>query len=55
MRERFGRGLALVGQDNLRRVVLSEGDRPGAPNIGLIDTVARYRDSFAVLRRSRRR
>ena len=42
MRERFGRGLALVGQDNLRRVVLSERDRPGAPNIGLIDTVARY-------------
>lgn len=34
--------MALVGQDNLRRVVLRERDRPGAPNIGLIDTVARY-------------
>ncbi|MCI3226657.1 AAA family ATPase [Streptomyces sp. NP-1717] len=42
VRERFGRGLALVGQDNLRRVVLRERDRPGAANIGLIDTVARY-------------
>ncbi|WP_405791647.1 kinase [Streptomyces sp. NBC_01506] len=42
IRERFGRGLALVGQDNLRRVVLRERDRPGAANIGLIDAVARY-------------
>ncbi|MFI9752937.1 AAA family ATPase [Streptomyces collinus] len=40
--ERFGRGLALVGQDNLRRVVLRERDRPGAANIGLIDLTARY-------------
>ncbi|KOG32702.1 AAA family ATPase [Streptomyces resistomycificus] len=42
IRDRFGRGLALVGQDNLRREVLREHDRPGAANIGLIDTVARY-------------
>ncbi|MCX5424573.1 AAA family ATPase [Streptomyces sp. NBC_00078] len=42
IRDRFGRGLALVGQDNLRRLVLRERDRPGAANIGLIDTVARY-------------
>jgi hypothetical protein len=42
IRDRFGRGLALVGQDNLRRVVLRERDRPGGANIGLIDTVARY-------------
>ncbi|MGY5125386.1 kinase [Streptomyces nigrescens] len=42
LREEFGRGLALVGQDNLRRSVLRERDRPGAANIGLIDTVARY-------------
>nr|WP_269856931.1 AAA family ATPase [Streptomyces sp. RPT161] len=42
IRNRFGRGLALVGQDNLRRVVLRERDRPGGANIGLIDTVARY-------------
>jgi hypothetical protein len=42
LRESFGRGLALVGQDNLRRVVLRERDRPGAPNIGLIDLTARY-------------
>ncbi|KOV97119.1 kinase [Streptomyces sp. NRRL B-1140] len=42
VRERFGRGVALVGQDNLRRVVLRERDRPGAANIGLIDLTARY-------------
>ncbi|MDW6065111.1 kinase [Streptomyces sp. FXJ1.4098] len=42
LRDGFGRGLALVGQDHLRRVVLREHDRPGAANIGLIDTVARY-------------
>jgi len=42
IREKFGRGLALVGQDNLRRVVLRERDRPAAANIGLIDIVARY-------------
>lgn len=42
IRERFGRGLALVGQDNLRRTVLREHDVPGGANIGLIDTVARY-------------
>lgn len=42
LRERFGRGVALVGQDNLRRVVLRERDRPGAANIGLIDLTARY-------------
>ncbi|MEV0977702.1 AAA family ATPase [Streptomyces sp. NPDC049915] len=42
LRERFGRGLALVGQDNLRRVVLRERDRPGAANIGLIELTARY-------------
>lgn len=42
LRERFGRDLALVGQDNLRRIMLRERDRPGAANIGLIDLTARY-------------
>ncbi|WP_326778216.1 kinase [Streptomyces sp. NBC_01445] len=42
IRDRFGRGLALVGQDNLRRMVLRERDVAGGKNIGLIDTVARY-------------
>lgn len=42
MRERFGRNLAIVGQDNLRRIVLREHDRPGGANIGLIDLTARY-------------
>ncbi|MFF8263689.1 AAA family ATPase [Streptomyces virginiae] len=41
IRDRFGRGVALVGQDNLRRTVLRERDVPGGANIGLIDTVAR--------------
>ncbi|MCP9211364.1 kinase [Streptomyces cucumeris] len=42
LRDTFGRGLALVGQDTIRRVVLRERDRPGAVNIGLIDVVARH-------------
>jgi hypothetical protein len=42
IRSRCGRGLAIVGQDNLRRVVLREHDRPGAANIGLISLTARY-------------
>lgn len=42
VRQRFGRGLAIVGQDNLRRIVLRERDRPRAANIGLIDLTARY-------------
>ena len=42
LRSRHGRGMALVGQDNLRRVVLRERDVPDGANIGLIDTVARY-------------
>lgn len=42
VRDRCGRGIAVVGQDNLRRVVLRERDLPGAANIGLISAVARY-------------
>ncbi|MFJ4689098.1 kinase [Streptomyces sp. NPDC088789] len=42
LRERFGRNLAIVAQDNLRRIVLRERDRPGGANIGLIDLTARY-------------
>ena len=42
IRERYGRGLAIVGQDTLRRVVLREHDKPGGANIGLIDLTARF-------------
>jgi predicted kinase len=42
IREKHGRGIALVGQDNLRRVVLREHDAAGAANIGLIDLTCRY-------------
>ncbi|MEU3854960.1 AAA family ATPase [Streptomyces sp. NPDC029554] len=42
LRERFGRGLAIVAQDTIRRIVLRERDRPDAANIGLIDLTARY-------------
>ncbi|WP_053711738.1 AAA family ATPase [Streptomyces sp. NRRL B-3648] len=42
LREKFGRNLAIVAQDNLRRIVLRERDRPGGANIGLIDLTARY-------------
>ncbi len=42
LREKFGRNLAIVAQDNLRRIVLRERDRPGGANIGLIDLTTRY-------------
>lgn len=43
VRDRHGkRDLAIVGQDNLRRVVLREHDVPGGANIGLIDQTARF-------------
>ncbi|MFC9389296.1 AAA family ATPase [Streptomyces venezuelae] len=42
LREKFGRNLAIVAQDNLRRIVLRERDRSGGANIGLIDLTARY-------------
>jgi predicted kinase len=38
----YGRGLAWVSQDLIRRNILREHDRPGAVNVGLIDTVARH-------------
>jgi hypothetical protein len=41
-RARHGRGIAIVGQDNLRREILKERNEPGAANIGLIDLTARY-------------
>jgi predicted kinase len=42
LREAYGRGVAWVSQDLIRRIVLKERDRPGAMNIGLIDQIARY-------------
>jgi predicted kinase len=42
LRARHGRGIALVGQDNLRREVLKERDTADGANIELIDGVARY-------------
>jgi hypothetical protein len=42
IRRRHGRGLAIVGQDNLRRQVLRERDVPGGANIDLIDLTARF-------------
>ena len=43
IRDRHGkRDLAVIGQDNLRRVILREHDVPGGTNIDLIDTVARF-------------
>jgi predicted kinase len=41
-RSRLGRGVALVQQDLLRRIVLRERDVPAGVNIGLISTVCRY-------------
>ncbi|MEU9047369.1 MULTISPECIES: kinase [unclassified Kitasatospora] len=42
LRARYGRGIAIVGQDNIRCAILDDHDLLGAPNIGLIDAVARY-------------
>jgi predicted kinase len=42
IRRRHGRGLAIVGQDNLRRQVLRQRDVPGGANIDLIDLTARF-------------
>jgi adenylylsulfate kinase-like enzyme len=42
LRARFGRGVAVVSQDVIRRGVLQEQDVSGGANIGLIDLVARY-------------
>jgi predicted kinase len=42
IRALYGRGIAIVAQDNLRRIVLRERDVPGGANIGLIEQVARY-------------
>jgi predicted kinase len=42
LREAYGRGVAWVSQDLIRRNILQEKDRPGGANIGLIDQVVRY-------------
>lgn len=42
VRDRYGRGIALVGQDNLRRTILRERDVPGGANVDLLDMVARF-------------
>ena len=42
LREAYGRGLAWVSQDLVRRIILKENDRPGGVNIGLIDQIARH-------------
>jgi adenylate kinase family enzyme len=42
VRERWGRGVAWVEQDYLRRILLREHDVPGGVNIGLIDATVRH-------------
>ncbi|MEY9928257.1 hypothetical protein ABH926_002896 [Catenulispora sp. GP43] len=42
LRERYGRGLAIVRQDVVRRDILRERDLAGAVNVGLIDSMARH-------------
>ena len=42
IRTRYGPGIALVGQDNLRRVVLGERDTADGANIALIELVTRF-------------
>jgi predicted kinase len=42
LRAAYGRGLAIISQDVVRRDILKEKDRPGAVNIGLIDLMVRH-------------
>lgn len=42
LQTRWGPGVANVGQDHLRRVVLREHERPGADNVGLIASTVRW-------------
>lgn len=42
IRRRFGRGVAIVSQDVIRRDILHQRDDPGNLAIGLIDLTARY-------------
>jgi predicted kinase len=42
LRRPYGRGVAWVSQDLIRRTILGEKDQPGGVNIGLIDQVTRY-------------
>ncbi len=42
VRLQCGRGIAIVGQDAIRRDLLREKDVPSGVNIGLIDAIARH-------------
>ena len=42
LRDAYGRGVAVVSQDNVRRTILRDRDRPGTANIGLMYQVVRY-------------
>ncbi|GAA3264165.1 kinase [Nonomuraea helvata] len=43
VRETYGqRGMALIGQDMVRREILRELDEPGGVNIGLLDVMCRH-------------
>ncbi|MEU8274886.1 hypothetical protein ACFYOK_29280 [Microbispora bryophytorum] len=53
VRAAYGRGLALVGQDVIRRELLRERDVDGGVNIGLIDTIVREASVRQALRQAR--
>jgi predicted kinase len=42
VREWYGRGMAIIGQDVVRRDILWERDEPSSVNIGMIDLMARH-------------
>jgi GNAT superfamily N-acetyltransferase len=42
LQQAYGRGVAWVSQDTIRRTILRDFDQPGGRNIGLIDQVVRY-------------
>ena len=42
VREQYGRGVAIIGQDVVRREILWEKDEPSSVNIGMIGLMARH-------------
>ncbi|NKY96604.1 AAA family ATPase [Nocardiopsis alborubida] len=46
LRAAYGRGLAIIPQDVVRRDILRERDRPGAVNVELINLMARHSLSY---------
>lgn len=42
IRRQYGRGIAILGQDNIRRTILKELENPRNTTVGLVDVMARH-------------